>query len=52
MKKSNYPVTFSIGLVTYKNLPETSGEIIQKADLLMYKVKKNKKNNIMFKEII
>jgi len=42
-------VTFSIGCVTYKDVPDSLDEIIQIADDLMYQVKKTGKNNILFR---
>jgi diguanylate cyclase (GGDEF)-like protein len=44
MKKNNWPVTFSIGAVTFLTPPESVDEMIKKADNLMYSAKKNGKN--------
>jgi diguanylate cyclase (GGDEF)-like protein len=44
MKKNNWPVTFSIGAVTFLKPPESVDEMIKKADDLMYSAKKNGKN--------
>ena len=55
MKTNKWPVTFSIGLITYK-CPYRSLEqmvleqLIQEGDALMYQVKTQGKNNIMLKE--
>jgi diguanylate cyclase (GGDEF)-like protein len=46
MLENHYSVTFSIGLVTYTQMPDNVSEIIQKADTLMYEVKRSGKNNI------
>ena len=46
MKECNWPVTFSIGLVTYLTPPKRISEIILKGDNLMYEVKAQGKNNI------
>lgn len=37
--KDDWPVTFSIGMVTYIKLPATVDELLKKADDLMYSVK-------------
>jgi diguanylate cyclase (GGDEF)-like protein len=44
MKKNNWPVTFSIGAVTFLTPPESVDKMIKKADDLMYSAKKNGKN--------
>ncbi len=46
MGKHAWPVTFSIGVVTYKNAPANVDEIIKKVDSLMYDVKRGGRNNI------
>lgn len=46
MKQRNYPVTFSIGAVTFEALPDTVQDMLQEADRLMYKVKNSGKNRI------
>ena len=46
MAKSGYPVTFSIGAVTFARPPETIDEVIAQADDLMYAVKQEGKNGI------
>jgi len=46
-----WPVTLSIGLVTYSVAPESLEEIIKEADAMMYAVKEKTKNNISFKTI-
>lgn len=48
MKKNNWPVTFSIGVLTCANTKITSNELVKKADELMYLVKKNGKNSVSF----
>jgi len=48
MKKNDWPVTFSIGCVTFENLPDSIDEIIAITDDTMYEVKKNLKNSIAF----
>ncbi|MEO5702504.1 MAG: diguanylate cyclase [Gammaproteobacteria bacterium] len=46
MQKKGWPVTFSIGLLTCIEMPNTSDELINMADVLMYSVKNNGKNAI------
>jgi diguanylate cyclase (GGDEF)-like protein len=48
MRRNKWPVTFSIGVLTYRNGPITTDELIKKADELMYSVKKNDKNAIAY----
>jgi diguanylate cyclase (GGDEF)-like protein len=50
MKNNNWPVSFSIGAVTFKNTPKSSDQIFKLADSLMYKVKKKNKNDIIHEE--
>ncbi len=48
MKKNRWPVTFSIGVATYKSTAGiTFQEIMRKADSLMYSVKQDGKNRVM-----
>jgi diguanylate cyclase (GGDEF)-like protein len=47
MNRNNWPVTFSIGVLTcIVHIPPTSDELIKQADDLMYSVKNNGKNGI------
>lgn len=46
MQKNAWPVTFSIGAVTFLGQPETLDEMIQRADGLMYSAKNGGKNRI------
>lgn len=46
MDKNLWPVTFSVGGITYINIPETVDEIIEKCDYLMYCIKNKGKNMI------
>jgi diguanylate cyclase (GGDEF)-like protein len=48
MRKSNWPVTFSIGAITFNSTPSTANELIKLADDLMYTVKNNGKNAIRY----
>lgn len=49
MQKNQWPVTFSIGVLTYVNPTEGIDEMIRVADELMYEVKRNGKNRIEHK---
>jgi diguanylate cyclase (GGDEF)-like protein len=46
MHRNDWPVTFSIGVLTCINAPHTTDELIRQADDLMYSVKNNGKNSI------
>jgi len=46
MKDKGWPVTFSIGVVTFSQVMGTSRDMIKMVDDLMYDVKKSGKNNI------
>ena len=48
MKSKNWNVTFSVGVVTFENLPADVKEAINIADDLMYSVKNHKKNDVAF----
>lgn len=48
MKKNNWPVGFSIGVISFDLPPANFDEAVRLADTLMYKVKKHGKNNILF----
>jgi diguanylate cyclase (GGDEF)-like protein len=51
MVLKNWPVSFSIGAVTYGVVPSTVDEVIRNADELMYAVKHGGKNRLLHKEI-
>ncbi len=46
MKEKDWPVTLSIGGVTYLKAPTAADEVIKYADNLMYSVKSSGKNNL------
>lgn len=46
MEQYNMPVTFSIGLLTCPDPPQSANEVITLADSLMYEVKKSGKNGV------
>jgi diguanylate cyclase (GGDEF)-like protein len=49
MQKNAWPISFSIGAVTYVEVPESVDKMIQMADKLMYVAKRNGKNRIEHK---
>jgi len=50
MTDKSYPVSLSIGTVTFTIVPSSLEEMLKKADTLMYSVKKEGKNNIKHEE--
>jgi diguanylate cyclase (GGDEF)-like protein len=48
MKKSRWPVTFSIGVITFNATPATANELMKLVDDLMYTVKRSGKNAILY----
>lgn len=48
-KEYGWPITFSVGLVTFDSPPEDINEALKIADGLMYSVKKGEKNNVAYK---
>lgn len=51
MKKNNWPMTLSIGAVTFTAIPNNIIDAIRKADHLMYAVKNNGKNMIKYETV-
>ncbi|HEX7959224.1 MAG TPA: GGDEF domain-containing protein [Terriglobales bacterium] len=51
MLLSEYPVTFSIGAVTFLTAPESLQDMIQHADGVMYSIKSTGKNRLEQKEL-
>ena len=51
VKANNWPITFSIGIVSFVSTPNSVKEMIDVADTLMYSVKKTSKNRIVVQEI-
>jgi diguanylate cyclase (GGDEF)-like protein len=47
MSARDWPVSFSIGAVTYPKAPPGVDEVIKKADMLMYEVKRSGKNRLL-----
>lgn len=46
MRERRWPVTLSIGLVTFASPPESVEELIKEADALMYEVKNGGKDDV------
>ena len=49
MKQRNWPVTFSMGVVTCEFSPYSAEQLVNMADELMYEVKNSTKNDIRFR---
>ena len=47
MAAKSWPVSFSIGAITYPKAPPGVEEVIKKADMLMYEVKRSGKNRLL-----
>ena len=47
MKERAWPVSFSMGLITFEDCPEDMKQVIQLADELMYSAKHGGKNNVV-----
>lgn len=47
---ANYPVTFSVGVVTYESGPGTLDELMEEADQMMYSVKHGGKGAVKVRE--
>ncbi len=48
MNRSGFPVTFSVGVIAFKQFPGSADNAVKMADSLMYEVKKEGKNNAKF----
>ncbi|MBU0495737.1 MAG: diguanylate cyclase [Chloroflexi bacterium] len=48
MQQHAWPVTCSIGVVTYRAAPDTADQVIQAADGVMYAVKQSDKNGVRY----
>lgn len=51
MEANTWPVTFSIGVVTFATLPQSVNDMIKEADSLMYLAKEKGKNKTLHKKI-
>lgn len=50
MDLNNWPVSFSIGAISYHTAPDSIDNVIQLADALMYEVKRSGKNRLLIKD--
>ena len=50
MDSDSWPVTFSIGVASYENAPETLDAMLSNADRLMYEVKENGRNQVLSRQ--
>lgn len=50
MRKNQWPVTFSVGVVSYDKPPLTLDEVIKAADGLMYSAKTRGKNMVLYEQ--
>lgn len=48
VQENHYPVSFSIGVITFLALPVSLDQMLDQADQLMYEVKNSGKNNLKF----
>jgi diguanylate cyclase (GGDEF)-like protein len=48
MESHQWPISFSMGVLTYKNAPASMEELMRTADNLMYEVKHSGKNSIKY----
>jgi diguanylate cyclase (GGDEF)-like protein len=48
MRRNNWPVTFSIGVLTCMNINQTSDELLKRTDELMYSVKNTSKDSVRY----
>lgn len=46
VERGGWPVTLSVGLVTYERIPDSIDEVVKAADDLMYRAKKGGKNAV------
>jgi len=51
MRLNRWPVTFSVGVVTFLSPPESVDQMVQRADEIMYSVKQAGKNHLRQEEI-
>jgi PleD family two-component response regulator len=49
MKQRNWPVTFSMGVVTCEFTPYSAEQLVNMADEMMYEVKNSTKNDVRFR---
>lgn len=47
VKKHDFPISFSIGAITFPQPPDSLDEMLEQVDHLMYQVKKQGKNGLL-----
>jgi len=52
MQRDGWPVTFSVGVVTFRNAPESVDEMIRRADRLLYEVKGEGKDDLRHEVVV
>lgn len=50
MQVEQWPVTFSIGVASYRTAPQDFGALLKQADELMYEVKRGSRDSILLRE--
>lgn len=50
-EKNNWPITYSIGVAVFIQLPNSVDEMVKRADNLMYEAKRSGKNSVKYEEI-
>jgi diguanylate cyclase (GGDEF)-like protein len=51
MRSNGWPVTFSIGVVTFTAPPKSVNDLVKEADNLMYRAKEGGKNRILYEKL-
>ncbi len=51
-RKKRWPVTFSLGLVTFERAPASVEELVSEADRLMYQAKQSGKNTVKHRSVM
>ena len=52
MLARRWPVTFSMGVVTYSEPPSSVGEMVAAADSMMYGVKRSEKGGVWYRTVV
>lgn len=50
MRKRQWPVTFSIGVLSFATPPETVAQLLSRVDALMYRVKRSSKDAVSYQD--
>jgi diguanylate cyclase (GGDEF)-like protein len=51
MQRRNWPITFSVGVISSETTPKTAEDLVRQADALMYEIKKEGKNGIKYQTV-